>query len=496
MTVSNSWLVKVDVSINTNVTALPAFNNCAFVGVMPLPSEWAGAGYALYTSLADFTAIFTPKFTASVAAFDVLQANRYSWLINDVTAFFNQTPTPSQIYIFALAPTSSATDYVAAFNAYTASQNAFYGFHISDLIYADVYSVVIAQITVAASSTAVLIAGTTLTTSPVASPAYELLQPLTLVNSTLSAIVFNVPFYTSDATTVIPIASASAIVPAVGSVTTVGNTAASSNGITGYQTAVKGVEAGLLALRTANNQKKMFADFLDFNQSATIQDGGGSKDLTCFYHSMNLQNYTTTSPTLSAQLSAACMGEYFVNLFVANNGLTILSSMQLSGQPKDPTITTANIGIPGDAGSSTSLINWNNNVYAGFGANAVGLVQYGYQSNSTGPAPIYLDQVVGSDFVQFVVQANLVTLIINSLPSGIPYSDVGIQQLVNNFNGSLNQAVAQGVIQPFNNSNISYLTYSQVPTVDVGNRIYRNLSFTGNFLSRIQRIAVSISLSL
>ncbi len=503
MTIPNSWLVSVNVSINTNVTALPAFNKCSFIGVMPVPSAWMGAGYGSYSSLSAFLVDFTTLLAVAVTDLDVLQANRYTWLIEDVTAFFAQSPTPAQIYIFALAPQTPSTSYTTAFNAYTASQNNWYGFSIADLIFANSSSIAIVQISVATMTSAVLTAGTTATTLAAVTSPYTLLQDVTLANTTGSTIIYNVPFYSTDITTVVPASPGAnaftAISPSPAAVILVANAlpAGPATTVPGYLTAASGVNVGLVALRSAGNQKKLFADFLDNTQAGLIQTAGGNEDLTCFFHSLNFESYTTTSNL--ANLAAAVMGKYFVNLFVGNNGLTIISSLQLAGEPVDPSITPSNIGNPGEAGGPNSLINWNNNVYAAFGSNSVGLVQYGYQSNSTSSAPIYLDQVVGADYVQFVVQANLITYILDSLPSGIPYSDLGIQGIVGNFKASLNQSVAQNVIQPFNNNQISYFTYAQVQASEPGNiaaRLYNNLSFSGKFLSRIQQIKVNITLSL
>ncbi len=356
-----------------------------------------------------------------------------------------------------------------------------------DLILANSYSYCVAILTCNAGFT--LPAGTALTPKT-ASAYYTNLQPYTFGASG----TYYVPFYSTDATTVVASSTFTGISPSIAAVTTVSNPNAAVNGLPGYNTTTTGVVAGLSALRSATNQKKMFQDFNDYTQPGLIQTAGGSKDLTCFYHSLNLQ---TSSTSTRAQLGEAALSEYFINVFQGNNGLTQLSSMQLTGQPRDPVIATANIGIPGQAGSSTNLIGWNNNVYASFGAPpGIGLIQYGYQSNSLPDAQIYLDQVVGADYVQFVSQANLVTLILNSLPSGIPYSDEGIQIILNNFKNSLQQAVNQNILQPFTNSNFTYTNYAQVTSMDISNRIYQDLSFSGLFLSRIQRIAVAVNLSI
>lgn len=497
MSVNNSWLVDVNVSINTTTAQVPTFNNCALVGVMPTqaspyqspPSSWGGAIYQNYTSLATLQSDFLPLASSAQTAGDLLAADRFEWLLNAGSAYFSQTPSPSQVYVFGMPTETSASSYTTIFNSFTAVQNNFYGFSICDLILANAYSTCVVQLT---TNAGVTIPAGTAVIPETASSYYTLLQPYTVP----AAGTYLLPFYSVDAITAVPMTTFSAVSPALAAVTAVTNLTAAITGKPGYITPVTGVCVGLASLRAISNQKKLFADFNDYNQAAIIQAGGGSEDLTCFYHSLNLQAYNATS---AASLSAACMASYFTQVFEGNNGLTQLSSSQLQQQPVDPTVTTSNIGSPGVVGSSTNLIGWNNNVYPGFGGSNLGLVQYGYQSNSKAIAQIYLDQVVGADYTQFNAQANLLTLLLDSLPSGIPYSNVGIQQILNNFKNSIQQSVNQNILQPISNSNFTYSTYQQVQASNPGNianRIYNSMTFTGAFLSRIQMIKLQVNLTL
>lgn len=502
MTVSNSWLVNVSVTANTTILPLPAFNNCMMVGVMPTqsspyrspPSGWGSNNWFTYTNLAAFISDFSTLLAAALFADDILQANRFQWLINDVTAFFSQSPTPNQITISALSPQTAGTNYSTFFNSLVATQNSWYGFTVADLIFANAYSICLINITTNAGGT--LTAGTTATpTSGSPTSPYTLLQNFIIP----SAGTYGIPFYSTDATTAIATSFFDAISPSPSFVTGVTNSAAGTVGIPGILTATNGLSVALTALRTTQNQKKFFWDTLDAAQAQIVQTAGGNKDIGAFYHSLNLQNYTAAS---SASFSAASLSEYFTNLFGTGVGLKVLSSMQLSGQPIDTTITTSNIGTPGSAGSSSSLINWNNNIYAGFGTatSNIGLVQYGYMTNSSSNTQVYLDQIVGQDYIQFVAQADLAAYIISQQPvGGVLYFDVGIQQVLNVFKNSMQKAVNQNIIQPFSNSNFTSQNYAYVQAnfpAYISERYYPFLGYTGKFLSRIQTLAVNVSLSI
>lgn len=502
MTVSNSWLVNVQVSINTTVIQAPSFNQCLLIGVMPFgsvngvqfpPSSWGTNTYQTYSSLTGFLTDFTPLLVAAKAVMfttgNELLVNRIQWLIDAVTAFFAQTPTPTILYVGAiLSDYISIPNYPAIFANFAAVQNGFYGCTICDLILANTFSTCVVSITTNAATTIPIL--TTVTPQTATQP-YTLLQEF----DAPAAGTYLVTFYSTDGATVIPPATFTAISPTNSAVTAVTNVAASINGIPGFLTSGTGLTTAMLALRTSGNQKKLFQDTLSNSIAESVQSGGGSQDIAIFYHLYNLQSWRDP---LTASLSAACLSEYFTDLFNIGVGMKPLSSMQLKGTVTDPTITTANIGTPGQPGGPNNLIGWDNNVYAAFGnTSTIGLVQYGYMSNSIASAQVYLDQVVGADFLQFTAQTDLVTFILNQQPiGGILYNDFGIQQILSVFKNSVQKAVNQNILQPFDNSDFVYSTYAQVSPTDITNRIYKDLYFNGEFLSRIQMIQLNVTLSL
>jgi hypothetical protein len=259
-------------------------------------------------------------------------------------------------------------------------------------------------------------------------------------------------------------------------------------------TQANGWAAALVSQRSLVNPKKMFMDVADSGTiAATIQTAGGSNDLYIFNHAQNLTPIAgSTSQPVS--LAAACMGAYFTNLFTSSVGLKSISGMQLQGIPGDSTITTSAMGIPG---TTVGLIPTNNNVYPLFGNAGLALVQYGYASSSKAATQVYIDQIVGADYIQLTVQADLANVLVNQQPlGGLPYDDSGIQVLVAAFKGSLNKAVLNKVILPFKNSDIIYLNKSQVPVQDIANKIYQSLSANLTYLSRIQRLAVNCNISI
>lgn len=508
MAVPYSWLVNVTVNVNTSFVTPPNFNSCSLAVVsftVPTTGTWS-QGYNNYTSSISFLNDFQPILTALLGAgsVDYIAVNRVQWAMNAVTAFFAQPSQPTQLYVFNIPTVNSSTNYSTVLNTYTGINNNWYGMTICENIQANAYSMVVGQI-LTTSAGVVIPAGTALTTgSPPAASTYILKQRFT----TGAAGTYNLIFYSTDVSTAFLAASFNGLMPLPSGVSTVTNPNPARINQPGYLTPSVGINTALLALRTNNNQKKMFGDFNDFTQPGIIQSSLtlSSQDLTCFTSTLNFPQYYPVAflpnPNNGDSLSAASMSQYFTNLFVNNNGLGILSSMQLAAQIPDPFVTANNIGTPNPlvAGSITNLIGWNNNVYASFGNNVlnIGLVQYGFQSNSNNVAGsiVYLDQVVGNDYVQLTTQQNLVNLIVNSLPSGLPYSDTGIQSILNEFKASIQNAVDQGVLQPISNANFTYPTYAQCSPANIASRIYTGMTFTGNYLSRIQMINVVINLSL
>lgn len=497
--VPNSWLFNVAVNINTTLISPPSFNNCLLIGVLDtpyIPASWAANGniYQAYTSFTTISADFSPLLTAAQAAFDEIQVNRIQWLLNAAQEFFAQTPTPSIVYLAKIAPQSvSVPNYTTAFTAISNVQNGFYGFTLCDYILPNAYSTVVVTLTNSTGAAVTIPVGTTLTPQTATTP-YTLYQEVDLPIGA----AYHVTFYSTDATTVIPAATFTNIAPAIVNVT-VTNPAAAVNQVPGVLTATIGLVPALLAFRTSNNIKKMFLDTNVTTYAQTIQAGNGSKDLTIFYHSLNLMAYNAAT---TASLSAAALSEYFTDLFQVGVGLKSLSSMQLTGVPIDPTVTNNTIGQdPTQAGSSINLLGWAQNVYAGFGtAPGLGLVQYGFQSNSIPSALVYLDQIVGGDFIQLTAQSDGANYIVSQQPfGGVPYNDNGIQAVLNVFKNSMQKAVNQNILMPFTNSNFTYPNFATVLANNpawISARIYQGLVFNGELLNRIQRVSTTVNLTL
>lgn len=501
MQVSSNWLVNVQVSLSTAVTQLPAFNNSLILGVFSntyRPTSFGTGLFKSYSSSAQVSADFSPQQTAASGAGDLLQLARLSWLVDDATAFFAQSPTPSILYVAQIPPEHvSVPNWATYFPTLTAATNNWYSISIADLMLpggASGYGQCIVSLTTSGATT---IPAGTVVTPMTASASYTLLQSWAIP----SAGTYMLPFYSTDGTTAVSASSFNAISPTISAVTTVTNVSAAITGIPGFDTTSTGVIAGLTAMRSAGNPKTMFQDTLDPTVAGTVQAAGGYQDLEFFYHSLNLQapkGFVPATVVNKAQLAASSMSEYFTDLFSTGVGLKPISSMQLTDQPTDPTVTDQTIGQPATSGSSSSFIGWNNNVYALIGS--IGLVQYGYTSDSTVNAQKYIDEKVGADYLQAVAQANISTLIINAQPTGgLPYNDSGIQQVVQALKNGCQSAVLQNIIQPFSNSDFVYLTYAQMVAqhpAEIAARQYNELTFNGKILSRIQTIKVLVNLSL
>jgi hypothetical protein len=497
--VPNTWLFNVAVNINTTLISPPSFNNCLLIGVLGssyIPASWAANAniYQAYTSFTGVSADFSPLLATAIAAFNQIQANRIQWLLNAAQAFFAQTPTPSIVYLATIPPqTTAVPNYTTLLTNISNAQNGFYGFTLCDFVMPNTYSTVVADIHNGTGSSVVIPVGTLLTPQT-ATASYTLYQEVDIP----SGGTYSATFYSTDAVTAIPAATFTNISPAIASVT-VTNPAVAINGIPGILTNTSGLVPALLAFRTASNIKKLFLDTNISTFAQTIQAGSGSKDMTIFYHSLNLQDYNATT---TASLSAASLSEYFTDLFQVGVGLKQLSSMQLAGVPIDPTVTNNTIGQdPTQAGSSINLLGWAQNVFAGFGsAPGLGLVQYGFQSNSIPSALVYLDQIVGGDFIQLTATSDGANYIVSQQPfGGIPYNDTGIQAILNVFKNSMQKAVNQNILMPFTNSNFTYPNFAYILANNpawISDRIYQGLVFNGELLGRIQRISTTVNLQL
>jgi len=139
----------------------------------------------------------------------------------------------------------------------------------------------------------------------------------------------------------------------------------------------------------------------------------------------------------------------------------------------------------------------NGNVYPSFGASGLGLMQYGLMASSNSSALLYLDQIVGADFIQLNLEADLSSLIIAAQPTGgIAYDDGGIQTVLNAAKSSLQKAVTQRIIQQFNNGNFTYLNAAQVSAAKKSSGVYDDMSVVLTFLGRILRVGLNVELKV
>lgn len=264
-------------------------------------------------------------------------------------------------------------------------------------------------------------------------------------------------------------------------------------------TGANGVYAGLASLTSSNNLKVLFIDTADLGIVATdflydVTNGGiGNPRAILCAHTNNFVPVAggTQAPTA---LGAACMGAFFTNLFTTSIGLKALGNQALTSVASDSVITAASLGTPGQG---NGIIGVNGNVYPAFGSGGAGYMQYGTMASSTSDSLLYLDEVVGADYIKLTVQADLVSYILQQQPvGGVPYSDVGIQSLATVFKNSLQKGVTQNIIQQFTNTNIGIVPYSQVTSGDKAARIYQGLSANLTYLGRIQRLYVNVTLGI
>lgn len=261
-----------------------------------------------------------------------------------------------------------------------------------------------------------------------------------------------------------------------------------------------GIKAALTAQTSARNFKMCF---LDTNNPAITTGnflydvtalGIGSQRMMLWEHPSNPVSTTvTTAAAVGTTLAPAAMGAFFTTLFTSAVGLKSFACQQLIGVAADTTLTNTNLGTPG---TGDGILGVNGNVYPAVGSSGIGLCQYGLMASSTASALLYADQVIGADYINSVVQTDFVNFIISKQPTGgVPYSDSGIQLLLNTFRGSLNKAVNQNIIQPFSNSAVTAVPYSQVSSGDKTARIYNGLAASLLYVGNIQRLSASVNLS-
>ena len=262
-----------------------------------------------------------------------------------------------------------------------------------------------------------------------------------------------------------------------------------------------GVYDAINSLTSNNNLKVGFFDTNDPVITAgnflydSTQAGKGISRAILFYLPTNPVSTTvTTALAVVDTLAAANMGKYFTNLFDTGIGLKSISGTQLNSVTIDSTITKTQLG---DAGLGTGFLEVNGNVYPSFGASGLGLMQYGLMASSNSSALLYLDQIVGADFIQLNLEADLSSLIIAAQPTGgIAYDDGGIQTVLNAAKSSLQKAVTQRIIQQFNNGNFTYLNAAQVSAAKKSSGVYDDMSVVLTFLGRILRVGLNVELKV
>lgn len=490
--VSDDFLVDVNVNVNTAVAQTPTFQDCLIVCVIQnafVPTSFGTSLVKRYANYAAISADFSSKEQSAIASGETLQANRIHLFLETCFEFFNQSPTPSGVQV-GLAKYTNATpvNYATSLTAIADQNNAWYGFSIADQILPESFSYCIVDIVCTAATT---IPKGTVVLPVIGTTYYTALEDYVLTASSYPT-TFHVPFYSTDPTTTVPGGTFTSISPAIATVSSVANSSSALNNCAGIMTGPGNLSGALSTLRGAYGPKKCFLDTDNPAYAGTCQTLAGNDDLLTNYYVYNCQSHYST---LTYSLSGAALGRYFVDLFDYGVGLKTYALMQLKGLPNDPTVTTANIGDVTQPGGVDNLIGWNNNVYAGM---SIPTMQYGTMTSSTSNKLIYLDQIVGADYLRATVQAALVDLLLEyQTKGGIPYYDnVGIQLIVNRLKSSLNKGVDQKIIQPFSDADIVYATYEQVPAADKAARLYQQLVANLTLLSRIQKIKLTVTLAL
>lgn len=488
--VSDAWSVDVNVNINTAVVQPPSFQNGMIVCVLQdsfVPSSFGSNLTKNYSDYASISSDFSPKEQSAITSGDTLQANRIHSFLEACFDYFSQNPTPNSLLVGIASYTGVApVNYTTSLTDIANENNSWYGFVIADQILPQSYSYVNVRLT---CSGAITLPKGTVVTPKTATQYYTTLEEYVLSAGNYPY-SFNVPFYSTDATTAVPGATFTAISPTIVNVTAVTNTLPAINNCSGIMTGPGSVSSALTSLRGPYGAKKCLLDTDDVTYAGICQDLAGNKDLIINYYVYNNQSHYSS---LSYSLSGACLSAYFQDIFSSGVGLKSYGYQKLSGIPKDFTVTTANIGDVTQPGGVDNLIGWNNNVYASL---SISSMQYGLVSSSTNNQLVYVDQVVGADYLQAVVQTDLITLLNSQPNNSLLYTNSGIQKIVNTFKTSLTKCVNLNIIQPYADSDISYVTAENVTAADKTARIYPYLSANLTFVSRIQRITVNVNLSL
>jgi hypothetical protein len=118
--------------------------------------------------------------------------------------------------------------------------------------------------------------------------------------------------------------------------------------------------------------------------------------------------------------------------------------------------------------------------------NGTSILQEGLMSNG-----YFFDEVFGTDWLQNDVQTNLWNLLLET-PTKIPQTDPGIHQLINNVNGSLGNAVYNGLVGPGVYDGPPFGTLSTRDTLASGYYSYAAPVATQSISDRIARKAPTI----
>ncbi len=111
----------------------------------------------------------------------------------------------------------------------------------------------------------------------------------------------------------------------------------------------------------------------------------------------------------------------------------------------------------------------------------------------------WFDTVHGTDWLKNRIETDVFNFLYTS-PNKVPYTDAGVNGVVNRVKGSLNQGVRNGLIAPGTTASGDYLPLGYnvivVPVADVsaadkGNRLYRGISFEAVGAGALHNIVIS-----
>lgn len=258
----------------------------------------------------------------------------------------------------------------------------------------------------------------------------------------------------------------------------------------------------LLAESFALLKKKLFVTLNDQTivtdpstsvANSLITSTGANRNVMLMYHSTSFPANTYTTPITNPQnIAAAFMGAFFTPTAGFPNAplARAVSYTSLQAIPVDPTISSET--------ALTSALGVNATVYTAWGASDTlgvpGLTE-GKMASSSASAPVYLDTIIGMDYLESRIQTDLFNAQ-NNFPQFFYYDDDGIQYAFSIFKTSIQACVTLKLFKQFSNSDLTFLTYDQCALSDIANRIYRGFSATLTSLSHIERIKITVGVQL